>query len=72
MTDPQFPHAISPSRIDPVRDNDSVVLIVEVERAAPLGRVGASARYEFRMSEVMATDLFDQMGVATGAWSADE
>lgn len=56
----------------PYGEDGHVKLIVEVGQPAPLGRVGASARYEFNLSPGMATDLFDQLGVATGAWSADE
>lgn len=59
-----FPNAERASIAAARRDNDSVVLVAGAERLGPPGTKPATARYEFRMSEGMASNLLDELAFA--------
>lgn len=70
MTD--FPNALNVASARAVQDGtDGYVLIFEANTGgvSKLGMV--VSRVAVRLSESLATNLFDDLGIATGAWSDD-
>lgn len=66
-----FPNALNVASARAVQDGNSTVLIFEANTGA-VPKLGAVvSRVAVRLSEPLATSLFDDLGIATGAWSDD-